>query len=80
MRDSLSARLERSRLRSDRIESLPFLLTVSEAATVLAVAPCTVRAMVAAGSLPSVRVGRAVRIPEAAVRAIASPRAKGGER
>jgi excisionase family DNA binding protein len=41
------------------------LLTVTEAANVLAVSPRTVRRMVARGSLPGRRIGRSVRVARA---------------
>jgi excisionase family DNA binding protein len=41
------------------------LLTVTEAATVLAVSPRTVRRMIARGNLPGRRIGRSVRVARA---------------
>lgn len=44
------------------------LMRVSEAAAVLRLSSAKVYALIASGELPSVRVGRSVRVPEAALR------------
>ena len=43
------------------------MLTVAEVATSLRVTPQTVYALVAAGLLESIRIGRAVRVPQTAL-------------
>jgi excisionase family DNA binding protein len=49
------------------------LLTVDEAAKMLRISSVSVRRYVAAGRLPAVRVGRSVRIDQAAVERLATP-------
>ena len=46
---------------------LPLLLRAEEAAKLLSLGRSTVFQMLAAGELPAVRVGRAVRVPRAAL-------------
>ena len=54
------------------------MLTAAEAAAVLRVSRWAIYDAVAAGTLPSVRVGRAIRIPRWAVLGTASPGSGGG--
>ena len=49
------------------VELLPLLLTIVRSAEVLDVSESTVHRMVKRGQLPTVRVGRSVRIPRHAV-------------
>lgn len=49
------------------MSAAPLLLTPAEAAAALGVSRSTVYALLTAGSLASVRIGRARRIPQAAV-------------
>lgn len=51
----------------------PLVVDVLAAATLLGVAPVTVRRLLRAGVLPTVRIGAAVRIPIAAIQALATP-------
>ncbi|MBM3465953.1 MAG: helix-turn-helix domain-containing protein [Armatimonadetes bacterium] len=48
-------------------QQVPLLLKLSEAARLLSLGRTTVYAMVASGELPVVHIGRAVRIPAAAL-------------
>lgn len=50
----------------------PLLISVADAAALLAVSPITIRRMLKAGELPKVQVAGAVRIPYAAVVALAT--------
>ena len=50
------------------LEDAPALLTVQQAASILAVDPNTVHRQCHAGSIPYVTVGRAIRIPREAIR------------
>jgi excisionase family DNA binding protein len=62
---------EQERRQATRRETEPMdrlLITVPEAARLLAVKPVTIRRRMADGDLPTIRVGRAVRVPIAAVR------------
>lgn len=54
-----------------RLIKNPLLMTASDAAFLLSLAPRTVYALVEAGKLPCVRIGRAVRIPRKAVMELA---------
>jgi excisionase family DNA binding protein len=60
-----------------KVEELPLLLTVDEAAEVLRIGRNGAYAAVANGSLPSVRIGRTIRIPRDALAVLirANPRA-----
>ena len=49
----------------------PLLVTASEAARLLSLAPRTIYALVQSGQLPCVRIGKSVRIPRKAVEALA---------
>lgn len=49
----------------------PLLICPAEAARLLSLAPRTIYALVAAGTLPCVRIGRSVRIPRKAVLSLA---------
>lgn len=55
--------------------SASLLVTVDAAAAMLAVSAVTIRRMLKAGVLPKVQVAKAVRIPHAAVVALATPSA-----
>jgi excisionase family DNA binding protein len=55
-----------SRLEAERLGELRFL-TVAEVATLMRVSKMTVYRLVNAATLPAVRVGRSVRVPEQAV-------------
>lgn len=57
----------------------PTLLTVTEAARRLSLGRATTYQLVRRGELPSVRVGRAVRVPVHALEAWVSARITGGE-
>jgi excisionase family DNA binding protein len=57
--------------RFTRIADLPEFTTVVEASTLLAVKKATLYGLVSKGVLPSVRVGRQIRIPRAALEALA---------
>ena len=50
-----------------RVDDLPLLLTVDEAAEVLRIGRNGAYAAVANGALPSVRIGRTIRIPRDAL-------------
>ncbi len=50
-----------------KVEELPLLLTVDEAAEVLRIGRNGAYAAVANGSLPSVRIGRTIRVPRDAL-------------
>lgn len=50
-----------------KVEELPLLLTVDEAAEVLRIGRSGAYAAVASGFLPSVRIGRTIRIPRDAL-------------
>jgi excisionase family DNA binding protein len=52
------------------VQDLPLTLTVDEAAEVLRIGKNTAYAAVADGSLPSVRIGRVIRIPRDALAAV----------
>lgn len=52
------------------VEDLPLTLTVEEAAEVLRISKNSAYAAVADGSLPSVRIGRVIRIPRDALAAV----------
>jgi len=56
-----------------RVEELPLLLTVDEAANVLRIGRNGAYAAVADGSLPSIRIGRTIRIPRDALAALLVP-------
>lgn len=56
---------------TEKIRSDKLLLTATETAHLLSLAPRTVYALVEAGQLPCVRIGRSVRIPRKAVLALA---------
>ncbi len=62
-----------------KVEELPLLLTVDEAAEVLRIGRNGAYAAVANGCLPSVRIGRTIRIPRDALEVLirANPRAPG---
>jgi excisionase family DNA binding protein len=49
-----------------KVEDLPSLLTVKEAAAVLGLGLATIYAMVSNGHIPSKRFGRCIRIPREA--------------
>ena len=51
----------------------PMLVTVAQAARLLAISEVTVRRLMRDGRLPKIDIARAVRIPFAAVRALAAP-------
>ena len=53
--------------------SPPLLLDVAEAARLLALAQVTIRRLVTRGDLPHVKIAGALRIPRAAVEALATP-------
>jgi excisionase family DNA binding protein len=55
-----------SRIEAERLGELRFL-TVAEVATLMRVSKMTVYRLVNAATLPAVRVGRSVRVPEQAV-------------
>lgn len=57
----------------------PALLTVTEAATRLSLSRATTYQLVRCGDLPSVRVGRTVRVPVRALEAWIAARTRGGE-
>lgn len=46
-----------------RVDELPLLMTVEEVAAVLRIGRNGAYAAVASGAIPSVRIGRAIRIP-----------------
>lgn len=73
------ARQGRRRGPAVKVEELPLLLTVDEAAEVLRIGRNGAYAAVANGSLPSVRIGRTIRIPRDALAVLirANPRAPG---
>jgi excisionase family DNA binding protein len=50
------------------------LLTQRQAAAALGVSPATIRAMMRTGQIETVRVGKLLRVPQAAVSAWAGPR------
>jgi excisionase family DNA binding protein len=49
------------------------LLTIAEAASLLKVAPITVRRFIAAGRLPAVRVGKSIRVRREALEQVITP-------
>lgn len=51
----------------DREKSEPLLLTVREAATLMRIGRDTAYALVAEGRIPSIRLGRHIRIPRASL-------------
>lgn len=51
----------------------PLLVTVADAAAMLAVSTVTIRRMLREGLLPKVQIAKAVRIPQAAIVALAAP-------
>ena len=53
-----------------RVDDLPLLLTVDEAAEVLRIGRNGAYAAVANGGIPSVRIGRTIRIPRDALAAL----------
>lgn len=53
----------------------PLLVSIADAAALLAVSTVTIRRMLKAGVLPTVKIAKAVRIPHAAVVALATPSA-----
>lgn len=52
------------------LDALPELLTVEEIAAFLRCGRGTAYALIARGELPSVRIGRLVRVPRAAIEAL----------
>lgn len=54
----------------------PPLMTAAEVAALLQVSLRTVRRLIADGTLPSVRIGRAVRVPQEALDAFLSGQAR----
>lgn len=52
------------------VENLPLTLTVEEAAEILRIGKNSAYAAVADGSLPSLRIGRVIRIPRDALAAV----------
>jgi excisionase family DNA binding protein len=72
MRDAADSRAELEIDRSDPMLASgvePLLLTIPQAARVLAVGRTTVYELIAAGDLEAVHIGRSVRVPVEAVRA-----------
>jgi excisionase family DNA binding protein len=55
-----------------KVEAPAVVVTINEAAVALMMSTRTVRRMIAAGQLPAVHAGRAVRIPRAALAALAA--------
>jgi DNA binding domain, excisionase family len=56
-----------TKLRFSQLEDLPIVLSVSELSQVLGIGKNTAYALVNDGTIPSVRVGRQIRISRAAV-------------
>ncbi len=65
---------------SPQVPIEPLLLRTDEAARVLGIGRSTLYALIASGELPVVRIGRATRIPMAALVRWVEAHAVGGER
>jgi excisionase family DNA binding protein len=70
---SIIPRSERTIRASARREELPEVYSVAEVAELFGRQPRTVRGWIADGRLPCVRIGRAVFVPEPALRALFAP-------
>ena len=70
VKDTIVKRHLRSEISADPTAN-KILLSPAEAAHILSLAPRTIYALVEAGTLPCVRIGRSVRIPKKAILALA---------
>lgn len=55
--------------RFKEVQQTPLLLTIAQVAQLLNIGSTKVRMLMSSGTLPSVHIGRSVRIPEAGLRA-----------
>ena len=64
MKEDLEAKTERGTMMEKYLENYPTVLSVDEVADILGVTGKTIRHLIKAGDLGSIKVGRLIRIPK----------------